>query len=254
MALTTNLEVDHYVDQELRSLPVAAGQHLFKGALLGLTATGYLRGLVAGDAFVGIAYEEVDNTAGDDGDLSARFYTTGDFGYALAGATQADIGRPVFAGDDATLTFDGAQHSHVGFSQDVIATGEIILRIDPHRAPVKTITYPVPDLSAGADLSPVAIHVFDSPAWITAARLLNQGTAASGIDNSNTCQVAVSVNLNAVASATFNASTPFPATNTPHDLGVVINPLAEAGGVLLLGVTNGATANPGPFLVEIDYV
>ena len=30
--------------------------------------------------------------------------------------------------------------------------------------------------------------------------------------------------------------------------------LAAAGFVMTLAVTNGATANPGPFLVEVDYV
>ena|GEM_PF-5219546 len=78
MALTANREVDHYVDQELRTVKVAAAAHIYKGALVGLTG-GYARGLVAGDTFVGLAYEECDNSGGSDGDKSVRVYTVGDF-------------------------------------------------------------------------------------------------------------------------------------------------------------------------------
>ena len=53
MALTANREVDHYIDQELRSIPVLASTKIFKGALVGIGQDGYARGLVAGDKFVG---------------------------------------------------------------------------------------------------------------------------------------------------------------------------------------------------------
>ncbi len=43
MALTANSEVDHYIDQELRSFQVAAAKQVFKGALVGLaTQTAWL--------------------------------------------------------------------------------------------------------------------------------------------------------------------------------------------------------------------
>ena len=132
MALTRNREVDHYVDQELRNLQVAAAKRIYKGALVGLGA-GYARPLVAGDLFAGVAYEEIDNSAGANGALCARVYTLGDFGLALPGASTADIGRPVFASSDDTLTLSGAGNSYVGFVQDVTASGEIILRIETLR-------------------------------------------------------------------------------------------------------------------------
>lgn len=133
MALTANRELDHYIDQELRSLPLAANAHVFKGALLGVTAGGYVRPLVAGDLFIGIAYEEMDNSGGADGDLAVRFYTLGDFGHALSGATVANIGDPVYAGDDATLTFTATSNSYVGHAVDVPAAGTILLRLDSFR-------------------------------------------------------------------------------------------------------------------------
>lgn len=133
MPLTANRDVDHYIDQELRSFQVAAAAHIFKGAFVGLTTGGYARPLVAGDAFVGIAYEEIDNTAGADGDLSVRTYTLGDFGHPLGGAAASNIGDAVYASADDTLTFTSTGNSYVGFAVDVPAAGEIILRLDPFR-------------------------------------------------------------------------------------------------------------------------
>ena len=44
MALTANRELNRYVDQELRSFPVAASQHVWKGALVGVDrSTGYVQ-------------------------------------------------------------------------------------------------------------------------------------------------------------------------------------------------------------------
>jgi hypothetical protein len=133
MPLTANRDVDHYIDQELRSFQVAAGAHIHKGAFVGLTTGGFARPLAAGDAFVGIAYEEIDNTSGADGDVSVRTYTLGDFGHPLAGAAASNIGDAVYASADDTLTFTSAGNSYVGFAVDVPAAGEIILRLDPFR-------------------------------------------------------------------------------------------------------------------------
>ena len=134
MALTANRDVDHYIDQELRSLPVAADEHLYKGALLGLSSGGYVQALTAGDLFVGIAYEEMDNTGGADGDKSVRIYTLGDFGHALSGAAVSNTGDAVYASADDTLTFTSTSNSYLGVVVDVPASGEIILRLDSFRS------------------------------------------------------------------------------------------------------------------------
>lgn len=254
MALTKNREVDHYVDQELRTLGVGAAKNVFKGALVGLSSAGYAQPLVAGDPFAGISYEQTDNSAGANGALSVRLYTLGDFGFPLVGATVAHIGRPVFASADDTLTFTGAGNSYVGTVQEVPANGEIILRIDPERRRIKTLVHAVEDLAAGADIAARAIHSFETPGWLVSARAVNQSTAAAGIDNSNTCVIALATTAGAVVTATFDATNTFPAANAKKDLGALSNTFAAAGHVMTLAVTNGATANPGPFLVEVDYV
>jgi hypothetical protein len=254
MALTANREVDHYIDQELRSLRVAANKHVYKGALVGLSSGGYAQPLAAGDAFAGVAYEEIDNSGGSDGDVCVRVYTLGDFGFPLSGAVVGDAGRPVFASADDTLTFAAAGNSYLGSVQDVIASGEIILRIDPSHRQVKTVSHAVENLAAGADISSRAVHAFEKNGWMVSARVVNQATAAAGIDDSNTCVITLASDAGTVVTETFDSTTTFPAANAQHDLGGLGNAQALAGYVLTLSVTNGATADPGPFLVEIDYV
>lgn len=133
MALTANRELDHYIDQEIRSFQVAASKHVYKGALVGLSSGGYAQPLIAGDAYIGIAYEEVDNSSGANGDQSVRVYTLGDFEHTLSGAAMSNIGDAVYASADDTLTFTSTNNSYVGITIDVPSSGQIILRIDPFR-------------------------------------------------------------------------------------------------------------------------
>ena len=78
MSLSANRDLPRFVDQELRSLKVKAAAHIYKGAFVGIDrASGYARALAAGDLFVGVAYEEADNTSGSNGDIACRVYTEG---------------------------------------------------------------------------------------------------------------------------------------------------------------------------------
>lgn len=131
MALTANHDIDRFVDQELRSYGVAAGAHVFRGAFVELNAGGFLIPSSASGRFVGIAYEEADNSSGSDGDASARVFTQGDFCVPLVGATEADIGRIVCAIDDETATFSAQGATCVGFVQGIESAGRIILRLAP---------------------------------------------------------------------------------------------------------------------------
>lgn len=82
MVLTANRELDHYIDQQLHSFQVGAGMHVSKGTFVGLAPDGYAHPLAASDPFVGIAYEEADNSSGAAGAASAR----GEQGEAACGA------------------------------------------------------------------------------------------------------------------------------------------------------------------------
>ena len=94
-------------DGVLAAYPLGAGVHVRKGGLLAVAAA---TGLVqpasdsAGLIFVGVAYEEADNTGGAAGAQSVRVLKTGVFTYAKTGATQTDVGKPAFVVDDATIS------------------------------------------------------------------------------------------------------------------------------------------------------
>lgn len=129
MALTANRDVNRYVDQDIRQLQVKASANVFKGSFVGHSG-GFARPLEAADPFLGIAYEEADNSSGADGDKKVRLYTIGDFDHALTGAVITNIDDPVYASDDGTLTFTSAGNSFVGYCIDVPSAGNIILRLE----------------------------------------------------------------------------------------------------------------------------
>lgn len=130
MALTANRDLDHYIDQQLRSF-AAADEHIFKGSFLSVEAGGYVAPLTALEAFAGIAYEECDNSEGDDGDVRVKSYTQGDFVHALTGAALSNIGDIVYASADNGLTFTSTDNTPVGCMVDLVSTDKILLRINP---------------------------------------------------------------------------------------------------------------------------
>jgi len=92
---------------DARQGAVAAGQKVFAGALVMRNAAGYLVKGVTGLNLTGVgrAEDQVDNTAGSDGDVSLAF-RPGLFRFANDGSdtiTIADIGLPCYAVDDQTV-------------------------------------------------------------------------------------------------------------------------------------------------------
>jgi hypothetical protein len=79
---------------------------VYKGALVGVNASGYLIPMAHGTAslkFVGIANETIDNSAGSAGDKSVNVTKSGSFVLkAVSGYTPAvaDLGKEVYANSD----------------------------------------------------------------------------------------------------------------------------------------------------------
>ena len=93
-------------DGALVLYPLGAGVHVRKGGLLAVvSATGLAQPVSdsAGLVFIGIAYEESDNTGGAAAAKSVRVLKTGVFTYLKTGAAQADTGKTAFAVDDGTV-------------------------------------------------------------------------------------------------------------------------------------------------------
>ncbi len=189
MALSSDVSIDRYVDQQLRTLAVKAGEIIYRGALVGLDRTsGYVRPLQAGDQFQGLAYEHCDNSSGSNGDREIILFTQGDFEFALSGVTKSSIGKPVFATDDNTLTLSGSNGSYVGKIVDVPVTGKIILRIDPQRRLTHTITVPLQSQTGSSTSNPVG--TFSSDIIVVAVRVWfetvpDAGSLDVGTDNTD---------------------------------------------------------------------
>lgn len=117
MPLSSDREVVLYATQELVDVPVDDAVCIYKGALVGLNrSTGLARPLVAGDEFLGLSYRRADNTGPGHaaGAVSVRLHQMVDVVHTLAGVTNSDIGREVYASDDSTLTLAPAGNSRVG--------------------------------------------------------------------------------------------------------------------------------------------
>jgi len=115
------------VTGDMGAVPIVATDIVFEGAMVGDNAAGYGRPLVAGDRFLGHNIFQVDNTLGGAGDKNLRL-RTGVYRLvcSLVGLI-TDVGQPVYASDDATLSFAasiaGVKNSYVGrISRYVSAT------------------------------------------------------------------------------------------------------------------------------------
>lgn len=98
----------------LGAIGIIAADIVYEGAMVGDNAAGYGRPLVAGDKFRGHSIDKVDNASGAAG---AKNITLMQGRYrkivALVGLI-TDVGQPVYASDDAVVTFDAAGNSYVG--------------------------------------------------------------------------------------------------------------------------------------------
>jgi len=169
---------------------VKASTTIYRTALVGLDrATGYARGLVAGDMFLGIAADKAvcGTTAGA---VEVVLHIEGEFKFALSGVAVTDIGKPAFASADATLTLTGAGNSYVGKILDVPEANYAIVRIDPLRRETRTVTAQLWQVNTTATKCSVAafrfpIVVVGIQVWAETkpdAGSLNVGTDASDPD------------------------------------------------------------------------
>ena len=109
------------------------GLHIYKGSLVGLGSGGYLQPMAASATtakFIGICYEEMDNSGGGDGDLDCRVFTQGDFVFDLPGAGVMALTAAVYADGDSDLpTLSSVDNTQIGNVVGILEPGKIVLRI-----------------------------------------------------------------------------------------------------------------------------
>jgi len=134
MTATTTAREAKRKDGEIIAYPMAAVK-IPKGALVNINAAGYATNSTdaAGETFAGVAYETVDNSAGNAGDLSIRVETTGTFVFVDGGGNgaQTDVGVEFKISDNQTIT-DAATTNNIkaGIAVESISATSVRIRID----------------------------------------------------------------------------------------------------------------------------
>ncbi|MDX2199257.1 MAG: hypothetical protein SF069_09850 [Phycisphaerae bacterium] len=132
MPLAQDRELDFFASADLIDLPIDLNVRIFKGSYVGRNrTTGFMRPLVAGDDFVGVAYRAADNTVAGAtaGGLDARVLQSADIVATVSGVAAGDIGREVYATDDETLSLTGADSSFVGRIVALAGAGQARIRL-----------------------------------------------------------------------------------------------------------------------------
>ena len=119
-------------------VPVAAATTIYSGGFVGMLATGYAQpyvnstvatSLTGFDRLLGVALEEVDNSAGAAGALTVKVLISGCFKHAVSGLAITDIGTPVYASDDNTLTKVALGNCFAGWVERFVASGYGMIRL-----------------------------------------------------------------------------------------------------------------------------
>ena len=144
-----------------------------------------------------------------------------------------------------------------GTSWEAATVGSETVTLSKLAATAKThfLSYQVEDLAAGADIAARPIFVVPAGlmATLTGARIIPQGDDA-GFDASNACVVTLTDGTNTIVSKQYDDDPAFPDSGVADSLGdldATYKALA-AGETLCLSVTNGATANPPAFSLQIE--
>jgi len=117
---------------------------------------------------------------------------------------------------------------------------------------MRTSTYTVEDLAAGADILNIPIFVNPKAVTINTIGILTQ-EAPAGVDDSNTSVILIEDDAsNVLVTKTYDAD-PQPPSSDYEDLGALSNNSLNAGEHLMLSVTNGATANLPAFIIVIEW-
>jgi len=108
-----------------RSYEVAATTTIYLGGLVCVNTTGYLVPAAATASYivVGVAREQIDNSAGSDGDLICRVAAGGSYEITNSGTNavaQADIGRVCYVEDDETVADENGGSSVIAGTVDEI--------------------------------------------------------------------------------------------------------------------------------------
>jgi len=120
---------------------------------------------------------------------------------------------------------------------------------------VKFLSFQLEDLTADADIADRPLFVVPTGyvLTLTDVKVISQGSPAA-IDDANTCVVVAKNGANAIVTKTYNTATAFPAAGAAESLGALdaTHKVLAAGAVVKLSVTNGTSADPPAFILQLE--
>jgi len=127
MALSADAPFKHELGS-YNEIPVAASATVYEGSMVGL-ASGYARALTAGDIFVGHAVKQVVESTAVAGTHNVEVLTgVYKLECTLSSVAITDVGKDVYASDDATLTLTvGGSNTRVGRVYRYVTTDTCIV-------------------------------------------------------------------------------------------------------------------------------
>ena len=132
MATTTERKIVRS-DSDKGSCPVAAATKVPGGTLAFFNTSGYATNVIANGAnkLLGVAHNTADNSGGANGDETVEYWRRGQFEFAIAAATQADIGKKVYAVDNDTVSKTSTNQTYVGTISEVVSATRVMVDLDP---------------------------------------------------------------------------------------------------------------------------
>lgn len=117
-----------YEEKSTNDLPIAATTTIWEGAAVGKNTSGYARGLVAGDQFIGFAVMRADNSGGTDGAKDVQVYDNGIIKADITGVSLDDVTKNVYMSDDNTFTLTPDGNSWVGIVYRYVETDTAMVK------------------------------------------------------------------------------------------------------------------------------
>ncbi|TFC63721.1 hypothetical protein E3O62_02520 [Cryobacterium sp. TMT2-15-1] len=129
MANLTASRPDQQKDGILLDVDLAPATKVFSGSIVSTNAAGFAKkgADVAGEKFAGVAMETADSNIA--AQSYVRVWREGSFSFPIVGATQAAVGKPVYAVDDNVVGLTTTNLVLVGTVVKFVSATEVRVKI-----------------------------------------------------------------------------------------------------------------------------
>ena len=119
-------------DGQFKLYKVTDADIIYKDSLVCNNTSGYLipGADTASIRFAGVALEQGDNASGAAGAISIRVQKTGEFEFAIASASQSDVGSAAYILDDQTVDTTSTNGIACGYITEIVSSTKVRVRID----------------------------------------------------------------------------------------------------------------------------